>query len=180
MTATRGSSEEAKPVALAPLTVGHWPAVERIYADGIATGHATFEERPPSWEQFDATKLPGHRVVALARDSVAGWAAASPVSERCVYAGVVEHSVYVDPAEAGRGLGLQLLRALVASTEAAGIWTVQSGIFPENEVSLRLHARAGFRVVGTRERVGRMSYGPAAGRWRDVIFIEHRSALAGI
>lgn len=108
-----------------------------------------------------------------------GWVAASAVSERCVYAGVVEHSVYVDPAASGRGVGLRLLRALVESTEAEGIWTIQSGIFPENQASLRLHERAGFRTVGLRERVGKMSYGTMAGRWRDVVFIERRSPRTG-
>jgi phosphinothricin acetyltransferase len=164
----------------AALTVDHWPRVERIYAAGIATGHATFEAEPPDWEHFDATKLPGQRHVALDhRGSVAGWVAASAVSDRCVYAGVVEHSVYVDPAAQGEGIGRALLDALIASTEAAGIWTIQSGIFPENAASLALHRAAGFREVGLRERVGLMTYGPLAGQWRDVIFIERRSVVAG-
>ena len=163
-----------------PLTPGHWRDVERIYAAGIATGHATFEEEPPSWEAFDDDKLADHRLVAVdAEGRVVGWAAVTGVSDRCAYAGVVEHSVYVDPAVSGRGIGLGLLEALVASTEAAGIWTIQSGIFPENTASLRLHARAGFRTVGTRERVGRMTYGPMADKWRDVVFVERRSASAG-
>jgi phosphinothricin acetyltransferase len=160
-----------------PLEPGHWPEVERIYAAGIATGHATFEERPPSWADFDSGKLPDHRFVALDdEDRVVGWAAARAVSGRCVYAGVVEHSVYVDPAVSGRGVGRRRLDARVASTEDAGIWTIESGIFPENAASLALHARAGFRVVGTRERLGRMSYGPLAGAWRDVVLVERRSA----
>lgn len=166
-------------MSVVPLSVEHWPEVERIYAAGIATGHATFESEPPSWEQFDAAKLVGHRLVALEAGRVIGWAAASGVSDRCVYAGVAEHSVYVDPAAAGRGIGRLLLDALVASTEAAGIWTLQSGVFPENTASLAVHRSAGFRVVGTRERVGRMSYGPMAGQWRDVVFIERRSDRAG-
>lgn len=166
-------------MSVVPLSVEHWPEVERIYAAGIATGHATFESEPPSWEQFDAVKLPGQRLVALEAGRVVGWAAASGVSDRCVYAGVAEHSVYVDPAASGRGIGRLLLDALVASTEAAGIWTLQSGVFPENTASLAVHRSAGFRVVGTRERVGRMSYGPMAGQWRDVVFIERRSDRAG-
>lgn len=166
-------------MTVVPLQAEHWPEVERIYAAGIATGHATFESEPPSWEQFDAVKLPGQRLVAVEEGRVVGWAAASGVSDRCVYAGVAEHSVYVDPAAGGRGLGRLLLDGLVASTEAAGIWTIQSGVFPENAASLALHRAAGFRVVGTRERVGRMTYGPMAGRWRDVVFIERRSERAG-
>ena len=171
-------------VRIVPLTVSHGPAVERIYAAGIATGHATFEAHPPTWEAFDAGKLAEQRLVALELDTdgadrVLGWAAASPVSDRCVYAGVAEHSVYVDPASGGRGIGRLLLDAVVASTEAAGIWTLQSGIFPENHASLRLHEQAGFRVVGLRERVGKMTYGPLAGRWRDVLFVERRSSTVG-
>ncbi len=166
-------------MTVVPLTEEHWPEVERIYAAGIATGHATFESEPPTWEQFDRGKLADQRLVALEDGRVVGWTAASGVSDRCVYAGVVEHSVYVDPEAGGRGLGRLLLDALVASTEAAGIWTIQSGIFPENAASLAVHRAAGFRVVGTRERVGRMTYGPLVGRWRDVVFIERRSDLAG-
>jgi len=158
----------------------HWPEVERIYAAGIATGHATFETEPPTWERFEKTRLGDQRFVALDEgDRVAGWAAATAVSDRCVYAGVVEHSVSVDPDVGGRGIGLGLLQALIASTEAAGIWTIQSGIFPENTTSLRLHERAGFRVLGTRQRVGHMAYGSMAGRWRDVILVERRSDTAG-
>ena len=170
----------ATGVRVVPLGAAHWAAVERIYAAGIATGHATFECEPPSWAEFDAGRLPGQRLVALDdANSVLGWAAASGVSDRCVYAGVVEHSVYVDPAVSGRGSGLTLREALVASTEAAGIWTIQSGVFPENIASLRLHRRAGFRTVGVRERVGKMAYGPLAGRWRDVVFLERRSDSVG-
>lgn len=174
-------------ISIEPLVTQHWPDVERIYRAGIATGHATFESEPPSWEAFDAGKLQGQRWVALGPPAsprrgggtVLGWVAASGVSERCVYAGVVEHSVYVDPAASGRGVGLRLLRALVESTEAEGIWTIQSGIFPENQASLRVHERAGFRTVGLRERVGKMTYGTMAGRWRDVVFIERRSPRTG-
>lgn len=166
-------------MTVAPMTAEHWPEVERIHAAGIATGHATFESEPPAWEQFDASRLPDQRLVALEDGRVVGWAAATGVSDRCVYAGVVEHSVYVDPAAGGRGVGRSLLDALAASTEAAGIWTIQSGVFPENVVSLALHRAAGFRVVGTRERVGRMTYGPLAGQWRDVVLVERRSRSVG-
>ena len=157
------------------MTADHWPQVREIYAAGIATGNATFESEPPSWEAFDGAKLAAHRLVALDEDgAVLGWVAVSGVSERCVYAGVVEHSVYVHPDARGRGVGRALLDALLRSTAEAGVWTVQSGVFPENVASLALHAAVGFRTVGTRSRLGRMTYGPLAGRWRDVVLLEHR------
>jgi len=166
--------------AVVPLLPEHWPEVEAIFAAGIATGRATFETEPPSWEAFDAAKLPAHRLVAVdATGRVLGWAAVSPVSDRCVYAGVVEHSVYVDPGARGRGVGRLLLEALVASTEAAGIWTLQSAVFPENTASRALHRAAGFREVGVRERVGLMTTGPLAGRWCDVVAVERRSTVVG-
>ena len=166
--------------SIVPLTAAHWPEVAAIHAAGIATGHATFEAETPSWEVFDASRLPRQRLVAVdPAGRVLGWTAASAVSDRCVYAGVVEHSVYVDPAARGRGIGRLLLDGLVEATEAAGIWTIQSGIFPENTRSLRLHQQSGFEVVGTRRRLGRMTHGPLAGQWRDVIMIERRSAVAG-
>jgi L-amino acid N-acyltransferase YncA len=162
-------------VTVAALTAGHWPDVERLYAAGIATGHATFETDPPSWEKFDADKLPEHRFVAVGDEGgVLGWVAAYRVSARAAYAGVVEHSVYVDPEARGRGVGRALLDALLTSAERGGVWTVQSGVFPENTASLALHAAAGFRVIGTRERIARMTYGPMAGRWRDVVLLEKR------
>jgi phosphinothricin acetyltransferase len=167
-------------VQVVPLQVGHWPEVRDIFAAGIATGHATFEAEPPSWAAFDASKLPAHRLVAVDfGGTVLDWAAASAVSDRCVYAGVVEHSVYVDAAVQSRGIGRALLAGLATSTEAAGIWTIQSGIFPENTASMRLHEKAGFRIVGTRQQVGKMTYGPLAGQWRDVIMIERRSIITG-
>lgn len=164
-------------LAVIPMTGEHWPDVERIYAAGIATGHATFADAVPTWESFAAGKLADHRFVAVDDDTgaVLGWVAVSPVSDRCVYAGVVEHSVYVDPAAQGRGVGRALVDALLASTDAGGVWTVQSGVFPENSASLALHASAGFRTVGTRERLGRMTYGPLAGQWRDVVLLERRA-----
>ncbi len=149
----------------------HAEQVLAIYQAGIDGGDATFETAAPDWGAFDAAKLPDHRLVAVEGDGrVLGWAAVVPVSDRCAYAGVVEHSVYVHPDARGRGVGAVLLDALIASTEAAGIWTIQSGIFPENTVSLALHAKAGFRVIGTRERIGRHH-----GVWRDVTLVERRS-----
>jgi len=158
-----------------------WSRVAEIYAAGMATGHATFEDATPTWSAFDSGRLHEHRLVAayLAR-GVLGWVAAAAVSDRCVYAGVIEVSVYVDPTVSDRGIGRLLLDAFVASTEAAGIWTVQAGVFPENLASLALHRAAGFRDVGVRHRLGLMTYGPAAGRWRDVILLERRSDVAGI
>ncbi|MBC3761052.1 GNAT family N-acetyltransferase [Quadrisphaera oryzae] len=165
-------------VALRPLAPADWPAVRDVYAAGIATGHATFESAPPTWEGFDTSKAAEHRLVAVdAAGHVLGWAAVVPVSDRCAYAGVVEHSVYVAPAAQGRGVGRLLLDGLIASTEAAGVWTVQSGVFPENTASLALHASAGFRVVGVRERLGLMGHGPMAGLWRDVVLLERRSPV---
>jgi L-amino acid N-acyltransferase YncA len=156
-----------------PMTDAHAEAVLEIYRLGIATGHATFETEAPDWARFTRTRLPGHRFVALdPAGGVLGWVACGPVSDRCVYSGVVEHSVYVHPGARGRGIGRALLDALIVSTERAGIWTIQSGIFPENTASLALHASCGFRTVGTRERVGRHH-----GVWRDVILLERRSPV---
>ena len=160
-----------------PMHAGDADAVLRIYQAGMDSGNASFETHAPGWAAFDAGKLPEHRYVTVDEDSatVLGWVAVSAVSSRCVYAGVVEHSVYVDPAAQRRGAGRGLLDALIVSTEAAGIWTIQSGIFPENAASLALHQRAGFRVVGVRERIGR--HESQGNRWRDVVLIERRSPL---
>jgi phosphinothricin acetyltransferase len=160
-----------------PLTAALSGAVLAIYQAGLDTGQASLETVAPDWAGFDAAHLPGHRYVALAPDGgeVLGWAAVSAISSRRVYAGVVEDSVYVRPGAGGRGVGRVLLAALIASAEAAGIWTIQAGIFPENTASLRLHAGAGFRVVGTRERIGLHR-----GRWRDVVLVERRSPLVGL
>lgn len=158
-------------ITITPLTDGHADEVLAIYQAGIDEGNATFETTAPTWAEFDAARLPEHRFAALdTGGKVLGWVAATRVSDRCAYAGVVEHSVYVHPGARGRGVAGQLLAALVESTEAAGIWTIQSGIFPENAASLAVHARAGFRVIGTRERIGRHH-----GAWRDVVLLERRS-----
>ena len=163
-------------VIIRPMTSADATQVLAIYQAGLDGGEASFETRAPTWEAFDAKLLPAHRHVAADGTSgqVLGWVAASGVSDRCVYQGVVEHSVYVAAAARHRGLGAVLLCTLIGSTEAAGIWTIQSGIFPENTASLRLHERAGFRVVGVRARLGRHR-----GRWRDVVLLERRSARAG-
>nr|WP_245762806.1 GNAT family N-acetyltransferase [Microbacterium azadirachtae] len=159
---------------------GDWVRVEEIFAAGIAGGEATFETRTPTWEQFDSGKIPGPRLVAIDEDgTVIGWAAASRISTRDAYRGVIEHSVYVDPARQGQGVGRALLAAFVNAAEDAGYWMVQSSIFPENTASLRLHEQAGFRVVGTRERISRSLLGPHAGQWRDTVLIEWRSTRNG-
>lgn len=157
-----------------PLRPEHWPDAARIYAEGIATRQATFETEVPTWEAWDRAHLREHRFVAVRAGRVVGWAALAPVSDRCVYGGVAENSVYVAAEARGQGVGRALLEALVASSEAAGIWTIQTGIFPENEASVRLHERVGFRVVGRRERLGRLD-----GAWRDVLLLERRSPVVG-
>ena len=158
-----------------------WPRVEAILAAGIAAGEATFETGTPTWEQFDAGKVPDARLVAVDdTDAVIGWAAASPVSSRAVYRGVIEHSVYIDPAHHGRGVGRRLLDAFVDAAEDAGYWTIQASIFPENTASLRLHEVTGFRVVGRRERIARSGVGLHAGQWRDTILVERRSTRNGM
>ncbi|GAA4908930.1 N-acetyltransferase family protein [Streptomyces coeruleoprunus] len=161
-------------IDVVPLTDAHAEQVLAIYQAGIDEGNATFETAAPTWERFDATKPPEYRFAAVdaSGGDVLGWVAASKVSDRCAYAGVVEHSVYVHPGARGRGIASTLLGALTAATDAAGVWTVQSGIFPENTASLAVHRRAGFRVVGTRERLGRHH-----GVWRDVVLVERRSPV---
>ncbi len=152
------------------MTHAGWPSVEAIYAAGIATGDATFETEPPSWEEFDSGRFDDHRLVATDNGQVIGWAALSPSSARACYSGVVEHSVYVAEHARGRRVGTALITALVASADAAGLWTIQTSIFPENTASLALHERNGFRVVGRRERIALLH-----GVWRDTILLERRS-----
>ncbi|HEX8008214.1 MAG TPA: GNAT family N-acetyltransferase, partial [Trebonia sp.] len=163
-------------VLIRPMCAADADQVLEIYQAGLDTGQASFETTAPGWDAFDAGKLSLHRYVAVdaATGRVLGWTAASAVSSRRVYAGVIEHSVYVDPACHRGGIGLALLDALTGSAEAAGIWTIQSSVFPENTASLRLHQKTGFRVVGTRERIGRHH-----GLWRDTVLLERRSSVAG-
>jgi L-amino acid N-acyltransferase YncA len=163
------------PVEIRPLLAEDWPFVKAIYAEGIAEGNATFEPEAPEWKKWDAGHLPKARLAAVIGGGVVGWAALSPVSGRCVYAGVAEVSVYVAAAARGKGVGKVLLRAMIAVSEAEGMWTLQAGIFPENEASLALHRGCGFRIVGRRERIGNMN-----GRWRDVLLLERRSAAVGV
>jgi L-amino acid N-acyltransferase YncA len=159
-------------VELRPLLGADWPSVAEIYWDGMRDGLATFETEVPTWEEWDAGHLPHHRLVADLMGEVVAWAALSPASKRQCYRGVVENSVYVARQARGLGIGRTLLEALIAGAERAGIWTIQTSIFPENRASLALHERCGFRVVGTRERIAKRD-----GVWRDTVFLERRSEV---
>jgi L-amino acid N-acyltransferase YncA len=162
-------------VEIRPMEPADWERVRTIYEQGIDSGQATFELEAPTWERWDAAHLPFARLVAGLEGRVIGWAALSPVSGRCCYAGVAEASVYVDTACRGQGVGRQLLLATIAESERRGIWTLQGGAFAENEASLRLQRACGFRVVGKRERIGRLH-----GVWRDTILTERRSPVVGV
>ena len=171
---TRGSFTLG-PVTIDAMTAADADAVLAIYAQGMASGHATFQTELPSWTEWRAGHLATPCLVARdANGSVLGWCALAPVSRRAVYRGVAEESVYVAEAARGRGVGRLLLEAMVRESEAAGMWTLQTGIFPENAASLVLHESCGFRVLGVRERIGQH-----LGRWRDVVFLERRSRVAG-
>lgn len=156
-------------LVLREMTPADWPSVTAIWVEGIATGNATFETQPPTWDAFDTTRHAEGRLVAVAGEAVVGWASLSPVSGRPCYAGVAENSVYVTSASRGSGVGGALMAALVEAARGLGIWTIQTSVFPENEPSLRLHERGGFRVVGHRERIARLD-----GVWRDTVFLELR------
>jgi len=164
----------AAPIVIAAMTAADWDDVRRIYSEGIATGNATFETEPPSWESWDRGHRADSRFVAREDGRILGWGALSRVSERCAYGGVAEVSVYVGADARGNGVGRLLLDELVRASEDAGVWTLQAGIFPENAASIALHERCGFRVVGVRQRLGRL-----LGRWRDVALLERRSTRVG-
>ena len=161
-------------IVIEKMLPGHWKQVRAIYVEGIATGHATFETAAPEWECWDASHMRDGRLVALEGVRVEGFAALSPVSARKVYEGVAEVSVYVGAEFRGKGLGRALLEALIRESEAGGVWTLQAGIFPENEASVALHRACGFREVGRRERIGKHK-----GRWRDTVLLERRSKIVG-
>ena len=161
-------------IAVSSMRASDWDEVRHIYAEGIATGNATMETAPPPWESWNEAHRPDCRLVARDGDRMLGWAALSRVSERCAYGGVAEVSVYVSQEARGRGVGRRLLEELVRASEEAGIWTLQAGIFPENAASLSIHQHCGFRVVGVREKLGKL--GPA---WRDVALLERRSERVG-
>ena len=172
----------ALEMLIEPMTEADWPAVAAIYREGIATGHATFAGEPPAdYADFCEGRL--MECALVARDAAGaaplGWATLAKISDRCVYAGVAELSIYVGEKARGRGVGDRLMRELIIRSEAAGLWTMQAGIFQENAASLALHGRHGFRLVGRRERVGKMTHGPMAGQWRDTLLLERRSAVTG-
>ena len=171
------------PILVSPMTASHWAGVSRIYQEGIDTGQATFALAPPaSWDEWCRGKINSCSLVARDEDNheIVGWAALSPVSSRAVYAGVAEVSIYVGTPARGQGVGSVLLQELIHLSEMNGIWTLQAGIFPENQASLQLHLKHGFRVVGLREKLGRMECGEFKGQWRDVMLLERRSQIVGI
>ncbi len=159
-----------------PMTAAHWPQVKTIYENGIATGNATFQTSAPEWDEWNSSHVKNCRLVAIDdNQAILGWAALTPVSGRCVYAGVGEVSVYIHPGAQGKGLGSSLLNALITESEQHGFWTLQAGIFPENAASVKLHERCGFRLVGHREKIGQMN-----GQWRDTLLLERRSTKTGV
>ena len=163
-----------KSLRVGAMAAEDWPSVRAIYLEGIATGQATFETEAPAWESWDRAHLPFARLIARDDNEVVGWAALSPVSQRCVYGGVAEVSVYVSSSHRGMGIGRRLLISLIDESEQNGIWTLQAGMFPENVASIALHRACGFREVGRRERIGKLR-----GQWRDAILLERRSTIVG-
>lgn len=162
-------------ITIRTMTINDYPAVAKIYEEGIATGNATFQTKAPDWASWDKDHLAYGRLIAENTEGVVGWAALVPVSGRCVYAGVAELSVYVAEHARGLGVGRLLMEKLIEESEINGLWTLQAGIFPENEGSVILHEKTGFRRIGYRERVGQMS----DGRWRDTLLFERRSKTVG-
>ncbi|MFC1564844.1 GNAT family N-acetyltransferase [candidate division KSB1 bacterium] len=167
-------------IEIDPLTFQDWEQVRVIFIEGIASGHATFETEAPDWEEWDRSHIKSCRFTAKEGNQILGWAALSPVSGRCIYSGVAEISVYVGKDHHGKGIGTKLLAKLIESSEKAGIWTLQAGIFPENTASIMIHKKLGFREVGCREKLGKMTYGEMKGKWRDVVILERRSNKTGI
>lgn len=163
------------------MVAANWPQVALIYREGIETGHSTFAPAPPAiWEEWCSNKIAVCSLVAKENHDILGWAALSPISPRAVYAGVADVSIYVGANARGKGVGSLLLRELIRTSEANGIWTLQAGIFPENRASLSLHSKHDFRQVGIREKMGKMTFGPYQGRWRDVVLLERRSKVVGV
>lgn len=162
------------------MNAADWETVRAIYLEGIATGHATFEFEAPEWAKWDSSHVAEPRLVLRRDGQIAAWASLSRVSARKVYAGVAEVSIYVGAKFRGQGLGSKLLAALISASEEKGFWTLQAGIFPENVASIEMHKKHGFRVLGIREKVGKMSFGKLQGKWRDVVLMERRSKTVGI
>lgn len=178
---TPSSAQLFGTIKIFPMEERHWLSVRQIYQAGIDTGHATFESSPPAtWVNWQQDHINDLSLVASSAGTVVGWAALASASDRCVYAGVAEVSVYVAPAAKGRGVGRRVLTELVGRSEANNIWTLQAGIFPENLASVALHKALGFEILGLRRRLGKMSFGPLAGQWRDVFSLERRSSRVGI
>jgi L-amino acid N-acyltransferase YncA len=166
---------EENLIEFRPMILSDWVSVAKIYKQGIESGNATFQQEVPSWEEWDSSHLKTCRIVAVIKDEIVGWAALTPVSGRCVYAGVAEVSVYVSNKYIGQKTGTKLLEKLIMESEKAGIWTLQAGIFPENEASLKIHTNLGFRLVGYREKIGKMN-----GVWRNTVLLERRSMTIGV
>jgi L-amino acid N-acyltransferase YncA len=166
---------EKMTIAFRPMTANDWEHVAEVYRQGIETGNATFQQDIPSWQDWDNWHLKNCRIVCIMENQLAGWAALTPISGRCVYAGVAEISVYIADKFRGQRLGLQLLQQLIEESEKENLWTLQAGIFPENTASLTIHEKLGFRKIGYRERIGKMK-----GKWRDTILLERRSGKIGI
>ncbi len=164
-----------KQIALRAMLPEDWPSVSKIYAEGIATGYATFENQTPTYEAWSKAHLDNCRIVALEGHKYLGWAALSPVSSRCVYGGVGEVSIYISKKARGKGVGSKLMQSLIVQSEENGLWTIQSGIFPENKGSIRLHEKMGFRYIGKRERIGKRD-----GIWKDNLLFERRSSIVGV
>ncbi|HEV8513794.1 MAG TPA: GNAT family N-acetyltransferase [Cyclobacteriaceae bacterium] len=162
-------------VEIVNLSSEHYSAVRKIYESGIATGNATFQTEAPEWNEWDSSHLKNGRIVAVENSEVIGCAALTPVSGRCVYAGVAEVSVYVSASHRGKGIGTLLLDHLISESERNNLWTLQAGIFPENVSSLKIHEKAGFRKIGLREKIGKMK-----GVWRDTVLLERRSKIVGV
>jgi len=157
------------------LEPAHYSSVKRIYEEGIATGNATFQTEAPEWDEWNNSHLQHSRLVAIENGELLGWAALTPVSGRCVYAGVAEVSVYVSTKARGKGVGKLLLEKLIEESERNNIWTLQAGVFPENASSLKIHEASGFRKIGLREKIGKMK-----GIWRDTVLLEKRSKAVGV
>ncbi len=157
------------------MSLHNWEQVRSIYIEGIQTGNATFQTEAPSWDEWDSAHVKTCRLVMIYRDKVIGWAALSPVSSRCVYAGIAEVSVYLAQDHRAKGIGVILMEELIRCSEQNGFWTLQSGIFPENRASLAVHKRCGFREIGVRKKVGKMN-----GTWRDTVLVERRSEIVGV
>src|SRR6185312_5375591 len=162
-------------ITLDKMLPADWEAVKQIYEEGIATGNATFQQQAPNWEEWNNDHLSHSRIIAKEDGTILGWAALTPVSGRCVYAGVAEVSVYVSDKARGKGLGKKLLQKLIEESEANNIWTLQAGIFPENVASIKIHNACAFRILGVRERIGQMN-----GIWRDTVLMERRSKMTGV